>query len=181
MNNIIIGIDPGATGGAVAIIGDDFKHIRSFKVPLVERQVKKTLIKYEVAAIELLNIYEQVLRSYKTASVKCYIEKPFAIAFNDRKDNTKPVFIAGLCSLFQSYGALKTVAEIIGIDTISVSVQTWKSKYKLKSDKNQSLSIARQIFPAVNLMHKKDHNIAEALLIAGYGLQQQRQKNELKD
>jgi hypothetical protein len=41
----------------------------------------------------------------------------------------------------------------------------------LKSDKSGSLDRARLLFPTADLLRRKDHNRAEALLLARYGWQ----------
>jgi hypothetical protein len=50
--------------------------------------------------------------------------------------------------------------------------QTWKTMFGLiKQPKSVSLAVARKLFPTLHqrLKFKKDHNRAEALLIAEYG------------
>ena len=47
---------------------------------------------------------------------------------------------------------------------------TWKKHFGLlRQDKGASLELARKLFPEAPLSRKKDHNRAEALLIARYG------------
>ncbi len=41
--------------------------------------------------------------------------------------------------------------------------------YKLGKDKELAIALAIQLFPKAPLSRKKDHNRAEALLIANYG------------
>jgi crossover junction endodeoxyribonuclease RuvC len=60
------------------------------------------------------------------------------------------------------------IAAGLEIPVITVTPQAWKSYFRLGKDKEKSLILARRLFPscAYKLKRKKDHNRAEALLIA---------------
>jgi hypothetical protein len=53
-----------------------------------------------------------------------------------------------------------------------VTPQVWKKALKLDSDKNKSLSMARELWPTAPLKRQKDNGRAEALLMA-YWLRKQ--------
>jgi len=71
-----------------------------------------------------------------------------------------------------NYGRLQTLVELVfGItDWYSVAPSTWKSVLRLSSDKQESLQLARLLFPLATdlLKRKRDHDRAEALLLAEY-------------
>lgn len=77
----------------------------------------------------------------------------------------------GVCSSFkfgQSYGFLRGLLSGFGIPFEEVSPQKWQKSMGClsKGDKNVTKSKAQQLFPNV----KVTHAIADALLIAEYGL-----------
>lgn len=67
--------------------------------------------------------------------------------------------------------ALQAVADIARLPLRTVQPQTWKRRYALKADKGDARTIAAGLYPqqAHQLKRVKDHNRAEALLIAHYG------------
>ena len=76
-------------------------------------------------------------------------------------------------SLVLSRGVIQAVLDIAGIKTEAVQPQTWKRLYGLSgADKKDSLDKARVLFPGLagDLSRVRDHNRAESLLIANYGL-----------
>lgn len=155
---LIIGIDPGANGGAIAVIDGVGNTMTTFHIPVRDRNVGKTRIDKEVDAADLWRRLEKW--SKRSERIKAYIEMPSPIPGS---------FIAGLCSLFQSYGAIMATIEAFGIEIEPVKPQIWKKAFKVGSDKKKSIFEAQKLFPAVNLTQAKHHNIAEALLIAEYG------------
>lgn len=81
----------------------------------------------------------------------------------------------GLVSTFtfgENFGWLKGVLEALEIPYQEIRPQTWKKEFGLNSKKEDSISVARQLFPDANLVpeghRKEDHNLAEALLLACY-------------
>lgn len=70
--------------------------------------------------------------------------------------------------------ALQAVADIARLQMSYVNPQIWKRRYALKAGdtaKQQAREIAASLYPqqAHQLKRQKDHNRAEALLIAHYG------------
>jgi len=77
----------------------------------------------------------------------------------------------GVSSTFKfgmAYGAALSVAQRINTNFHTVSPRVWKKALKLDSDKNLSLSMARDLWPTAPLARKKDNGRAEALLLAEY-------------
>ena len=76
-------------------------------------------------------------------------------------------------SLMQSRGVVDATCRIAGIRVQWVHPQTWKRFYgMIGADKDDARARAKTHFPALamSLQRVKDHNRAEALLIARYGL-----------
>jgi hypothetical protein len=59
-----------------------------------------------------------------------------------------------------------------------VAPQTWKKELKISS-KEDSLKAIKELYPDTKWL-KKDHNLAEAVLIAMYGIKE-REKNDKND
>jgi len=86
--------------------------------------------------------------------------------------------VASVFSFGDTYGTIRGVLGALNIPTYTVIPSRWKKELKISS-KEDSLKASKDLFPSVNF-RKKDHNIAEALLIAYYG-QQERNKNVKND
>jgi crossover junction endodeoxyribonuclease RuvC len=69
-------------------------------------------------------------------------------------------------------GAIETVGILMAKKVLMVRPQAWKKALGVTSDKETSLALARELFPAASLARKKDHGRAEALLIAEYSRRQ---------
>jgi hypothetical protein len=69
-------------------------------------------------------------------------------------------------------GAWLGVLAANGIYSATVEARDWKKAMGLSSDKEQSLEMAKALYPAMShlLKRKKDHDRAEALLIGTYWL-----------
>jgi hypothetical protein len=75
-------------------------------------------------------------------------------------------------SLMRSRGIVEAAVDIARIEMRVVQPQTWKRHFGLiKADKDEGRQVALRMFPAAAhlLKRKKDHNRADALLIAHYG------------
>ena len=73
-------------------------------------------------------------------------------------------------SLQYSKAVIKTVAAIGGYHTLLVHVRTWQKFFGLTSDKDESIRIAKELYPAAPITLKRHHNRAESLLIAHWAL-----------
>lgn len=83
----------------------------------------------------------------------------------------------GVVSMFhfgKSAGFIEGVLNACYLTYELIPPRTWKSYYKLSSDKQESIDKCLELFPDVNLLatersHKPSDGMAEALLIANYG------------
>ncbi|NCX56226.1 MAG: hypothetical protein EBW87_03405 [Burkholderiaceae bacterium] len=77
----------------------------------------------------------------------------------------------GVSSSFKfgmSFGAAISLAQRLNCPWHIVTPQKWKKSLKLDSDKDKSLSLARELWPTAPLTRKKDNGRAEALLLSEY-------------
>ena len=80
----------------------------------------------------------------------------------------------GVASTFKfgaPYGAVLGVLAALKIQTHLVAPAAWKKHFRLDSDKEKSRALALRTFAASpeHFSRKKDHNRAEAALLALYG------------
>lgn len=81
----------------------------------------------------------------------------------------------GVSSTFKfgkAYGQVIGMAHLANCPVHFVSPQRWKKDSGLSSDKEESLNMARKLWPAAPLGRKKDNGRAEAMLIAAWHLEQ---------
>ena len=155
---MIIGIDPGLDGGIAILNGS---HIELLET--VPTETKGGFIKRQVDAQKLSNI----LRVYPDAV--CYLEK---VASRPGQG------VGSVFSFGDTYGAIRGVLGALNIPTYYVSPQTWKKELKISS-KEDSLKAIKDLYPLLK-WRKKDHNLAEAILIAMYGIKE-REKHDKND
>lgn len=75
----------------------------------------------------------------------------------------------GVSSSFKfgiAFGMAIAIMERINCPWMLVTPQKWKKEMGLTSDKDESLEMARQLWPNAPLERKKDNGRAEALLMA---------------
>ena len=153
---MIIGIDPGLDGGIAIIQGS---HIELLET--IPTETKGGFIKRQVDAQKLSNI----LRVYP--NLVCYLE---GVASRPGQG------VASVFSFGDTYGAIRGVLGALNIPVYTVSPSKWKKALEVSS-KEDSLKASKDLFPSVQFK-KKDHNIAEALLIAYYG---QKERENVKN
>lgn len=171
----IIGIDPGLTGGIADSLG------RVLDLPTKMKGKGGGVIKNHIDGDQVYNIMmywiAEVLRSSPQLETDVYIY----IEEQVYRKKFKPKFAGGgeipqggssIFSLGDSYGALRTAAELTRATVVPVMPAAWKKKLALSTDKEACRSKAIEVFPqaANELKRKKDHNRAEALLLVHYGM-----------
>ncbi len=149
MASTYIGIDPGLTG-ALSVLDPKGKVLLLEDLPVMASGggvVKSQLNPAGIA--ELL--------------------KPFAKDARAALERTTAMPEQGVASMFSmgdSYGVLRAVLAVLRIPTEVETPAKWKRAMALTADKELSRARAIQLFPEVSLRRKKDHNRAEALLLA---------------
>lgn len=164
--SIVVGVDPGLSG-AVAILGDHgplaVLDLPSMLIPGVG---PKALVQRKIDG----RAFCALLLSHcppDEAKPTFVIEAVGTMGGANNAVQTQG-------SLLRSLGALETVAECLRLPVVYAPPQTWKRHYGLidanqtpSARKAQALAKARAIYPGVEtLARAKDHNRAEALLLA---------------
>ena len=155
---MIIGIDPGLDGGIAILNGS---HIELLET--VPTETKGGFIKRQVDAQKLINI----IRVY-----------PDAVCYLERVASRPGQGVGSVFSFGDTYGAIRGVLAALNIPTYMVAPQIWKKELKISS-KEDSLKAIKDLYPLLK-WRKKDHNLAEAILIAMYGIKE-REKHDKND
>lgn len=148
---IFIGIDPGSKSGIGALMPDG--QCWAWKAPMVKTPRADADIPGTVALLAPFAHKDVRLR------VRVMLEK----TASRPTDTAMTAFSMGRYRML--WEALLTAA---GIPWDFVAPSTWKSKMGLSSEKDDSLRMARRLFPSIELPNKSDHDKAEGLLLAEY-------------
>lgn len=150
---IIVGIDPGLTGGIAAI----FDAVDPAVVDMPTMQLGKTgFVKNAVD----LNALALILGVYADLGATVFIERVNAFPGQG---------VSSMFSLGMSFWGAAGVCAGLGLPVHLVAPGEWKAHFKLNRDKELARGLASRLYPVVDLSRKKDHGRAEALLIARYG------------
>lgn len=160
MEVAVMGIDPGITGG-MALIGTLRDGVCDLPVQTMVNSSRKEIV---IDACELGRKLHEVKRQFTGSGreLVVYVERT-----QPMKDSAMTAFSMG-----QSRGIILAVLSVLKVPFVQVLPQKWKKFHGLVGcDKDASRTLAIQLYPdmADFLKRKKDHNRAEALLIATYG------------
>ena len=168
---IIIGIDPGLTGG-LAVIDSRSGACSVHDLPTTPLE-GNGLIRRRIQGRELGLLIRKLQPAGESAAV--FLEEVGAMG---GKNNS----IQSQASLAGTFLGIRCVLDVLQMPARLVRPQTWKRKLKLMREpdekdgpyKARHLAVARALYPAAadTLARVKDHNRAEALLIAHYGMQE---------
>jgi len=146
----ILGIDPGVSGALAVYYPDHPMIIAIHDMPVDGKAVDG----YELA---------KIIRQYNPE-----------VAFIEAVHSFSGQGVSSSFNFGCSYGVARGVVAACGIPTTLVSPQKWKRELELSKDKNQSLEMARMLWPdSDKFKRKKDDGRAEAALIAMYGFKSQ--------
>ena len=154
---IIIGIDPGITGGICIL--ENKKIIEVYDTPTMIDGKKN---KRQVNGSQVYNEIFKRIKKIDKRNIKVIIEQVSAMPGQ------------GGTSMFnfgQSFGILKGMCSAMQLPMYFVRPAKWKKYFNLiNSEKDASRTKAIEIFPyySSNLSKKKDSNKADAILIASY-------------
>ena len=152
---IIIGIDPGITGGISVL--ENKKIIEVYDTPTMIDGKKN---KRQVNGAQVTNIIKDNLK--KTEEVVVVVEQVNAMPGQ------------GVTSMFnfgQSFGVIKGICSALSLPIYFVRPSKWKKHFNLiKTNKEASRTKVIEIYPEIShkLSRKKDSNKADAILIARY-------------
>ena len=144
---VYIGIDPGARGGIGILNGDNVQ-----VVPYSNQ-----------ALIEFCQLYQDI--------ALVTVEKVHAMPGQ------------GVTSMFtfgRNYGYIVGVLEAFQMQYTLIDPRTWKNYFGITADKRSSIYKCQELYPGVNLLptprcKKESDGMAEALLIARWGLEHESQ------
>lgn len=151
-----LGIDPGLTG-ALALLDAAGQVVILHDLPTLHRGTGK--VKRELDPAGLAHLLRPHAGSIALAVVEGVASRPGQ-------------GVASMFSLGHSLGVIHGVMGALCIPWQPVTPSVWKKAAGLSSDKEAARAQASKLFPDMELHRIKDHNRAEALLIARYGLSQ---------
>ena len=148
MSIAYLGIDPGKTGAIAAVNSNG--HVFIADIPMLNGDYN---------FYEMWKLLGGVIQHYSATYLT--LEKQQAMP----KQGVSSTFATG-----RGYGAWEALCWITTPDFEIVSPRVWKKKLGLSSDKEESRELAIKLYPSVTdqLKRVKDHNRAEALLLAHY-------------
>lgn len=139
----VAGIDPGFGGGIAFLIEDQ---VVCFDMPTMAGLL-------DVAALARL-----------------FLAHPCRLAVCERAASMPKQGIASTFKFGMAFGAALAVPCCLQVPLQLVAARIWKKHFSLKKDKEEARALAIRLWPGNRQFErKKDHNRAEAALIARYG------------
>lgn len=166
---IIFGIDPGLTGG-LAVIDSLSRQCSVHDLPTTPLE-GNGLIRRRIQGRELGLLIRKMHPAGEAAIV--FLEQVGAMG---GKNNAIQI----QASLAGTFLGIRCVLDVLQLTTRLVSPQKWKRTYgltRIEGEKDSAykarhVTLARELYPDAHLPLAKDHNKAEALLLAHYGMGQ---------
>lgn len=156
---IVLGIDIGVTGALAALDSRGSCQIRD--LPVQEYQTA-SMVKRRLCPVGLMRLVREFVPAGEVALA----------LFEDVHSMPGDSGPSGF-SLGESRGVVRAVLELARLDAHAIQPQAWKRHYGIVKDKSggQARATACNLYPiaAGMLGRVKDHNRADALLIAHYG------------
>ncbi len=160
-----IGIDVGLNGGAAMIDGVT-RDMAVTALPTIDSAAGRRLQGRELLAI---------LRGWVPAGEPCFVTiEDIRPRPGDRGGHGNTMHSQG--SLMRSRGIVEAVTDIMPARVLWVWPAKWKRQYGLiGEDKNASRATAARMFPAMAhaFARVKDDGLAEAMLLAYYGMREE--------
>lgn len=167
MSKYIIGIDPGLTGAIATSTGE------VWDIPVVAKGKGTSAVKNHVDPVGVAHILGEFMHGCSMVpdyEVVVYLEQQYyRKKVNPKTKQEIPQGGSSIFSLGDTYGVLRTIPALYRFRLVTVMPSVWKTKLKLTHDKEVCRARALELFPAASITRKKDHNRAEALLLAYYG------------
>ncbi len=153
---LILGVDPGITG-ALALLDPQGRVEMAEDLPSLQRGGGRGRVRREVDPAGLAHLLRPHAAHIRLALVEAVASRPGQ-------------GVASVFSLGHSLGAIHGVLGALGVPVHPIAPSVWKKALGLGADKEEARAMAARLFPMIPLHRKADHNMAEALLIARYGL-----------
>ena len=157
---VFCGVDPASATGAVGVLDSQGNYIECF---MIEHQDK------HIRAMVLKNALLRAIDPKEGGEIA--IEMLYA----------RPGQSASAMWTFaRAVGAITAICELTNYPCHMVRPQVWRNYFNLDNGKDASLDVARMFWPEAPLKRKKDHNLADALLIGEYWRSQIMGKRAIK-
>lgn len=153
--SLIVGVDPGRSG-AFSIIDTEAHTVDVFPMPMFGIQKKKRIV-YEPSHVGVADIFR---------------DKPILAVYVEEVGYIQGDGAQGSFSFGRNYGTILGACGGLQLPLTRVRPAVWKRAMRCPADKDQSRARATELMPACSGMWKlkKDDGLAEASLIALYGL-----------
>lgn len=160
---IVIGIDPGLTGAVAVMDHNGTRAVFDLPTMPVPGAGPKALVKNKIDGRALCQLLLQHCPAAE-GKPRVFLEKVNTMGGANNAVQTQG-------SLMRSLGAIESVIECLNYPMEQVAPQSWKKQFGIGSDKAKALETARKLHPeaAADLKRVRDHNRAEAVLLAHYG------------
>lgn len=145
MTDLVLGIDPGVTGGL------------AFYFPAYPDKILAEDIPLAGGEVDVDGIAERIHQLKPT------------LAIIERASSRPGQGVVSTFKFGMAYGALKATCAALTILTYVVAPGVWKKHFRLDGDKEKSRATAIRLWPGTgHFSRKKDHGRAEAALLARY-------------
>jgi hypothetical protein len=161
---IVIGVDPGLTGALSAICTRDGL-LECLDLPTCGNGTSTGSMKrwINVRALDVELDTMAWRQEFVRESVHAFIERPIPMP-------TLPA--QTIASQFDTFGAVRALLESKswGMELSYVNPREWKAMFNLGNSKEAARKTCQALYPEAPVSRVKDHNRAEAILIAHYGM-----------
>ncbi len=162
---IILGIDPGLTG-ALALL-EHGKFICVEDLPVMARGGSGAKVVNQINVVALTVMLRNLLACHDNSEIHILIEMAQSMPATLNGKTIRGV--ASTMSTGLTAGHIEGIVGARGWPHTLVRPGVWKKALKIPSGKEAARAVAQRLYPEAPLTRKKDHNRAEALLIARYG------------
>lgn len=145
---IYIGCDPGVVSGALGAVDHEGNYLEAFNIEHKDKHILALVFKSRILSLVDPKIGAEICMEQVHSMPNQGVSSTFAFG--------------------RAVGVISAVCELTRYPVHLVTPQRWKKHFHLSADKNESLDMARYLWPEAKLRFKKDGNKAEALLIAEY-------------
>lgn len=159
ITNLVLGIDPGISGAIAVIDACDERVIELINMPTEKAKTGRS----QVDANALSAFVGAVIQRCAPCRAIVVVENVWPMP----RDGSKQAFNLG-----DAKGVIRGVLSGHLVRSEFVAPITWKKHFHmLGTEKDYSRTLAKRRFPSVDLKFKKDHNKADALLLAAFGIE----------
>lgn len=171
---IIVGIDPGFTGGVAFYDPVSKKLVGLMPIPTTKSNGASAAAQKTSSAEfrSLIGVKEPRAEIDAATLAKAIFSAQVSFAVVEKVSASPQMGVTSAFRFGEGYGVLLGVLAAMGIPVKHVVPSVWKGTLGLSSDKTQSTKLAIELFPeyeSVFTKSKKSADLAEAALLAHYG------------